>query len=136
LRKDCRIDFGLSEEEVDQYPGSKDLNYIEESSEEQGSLGGGETVGMDEPQVDATNTLIGKIKIYCPSLFFKLSLWERDFLENYVLLHTVSSVVNKKGMESTDLGVALGIPDQTLPLPTSVSVVSRLQLLWNHHLWI
>jgi len=125
LRKDCLSNPGCSKEEGDQCPGTKDLFYIEECSEEHISWAAGETLGMDELSVDATNTLIDKFKFYCPYIFFKLSLWERDFLENSVLSHTISSTVNKKGLVSAISGGALGVPDNNLPLPYSVSVVSE-----------
>jgi hypothetical protein len=36
-------------------------------------------------EADSSGTLsdsyLGKLKLYCPSLFFKLSSWEKDFLE-------------------------------------------------------
>jgi hypothetical protein len=125
LRKDCRIEHGHFEEEDDMDTGSKDMQYNEECLEEQGLRGGGETVGMEELQDGVTNTLIGKVKTYCPSLFFKLSLWERDYLEKSALLHSVSSVGSEKVVDSSEKGVAFIFVDRTNPQSSNVSIVSK-----------
>jgi hypothetical protein len=43
------------------------------------------------PLDDSMGSLIGKLRSYCPTLFSKLSLWERDFLENSANLHHVTT---------------------------------------------
>jgi hypothetical protein len=47
-------------------------------------------VGAD-PIDELMGTLIGKLKTYCPNLFCKLSLWERDYLENSTDLNFVTT---------------------------------------------
>jgi hypothetical protein len=41
--------------------------------------------------VDSTGSLIGKIRSFCPNIYFKLSAWERDFVENSVIVENSDS---------------------------------------------
>jgi hypothetical protein len=126
LRKDCLISMVTSEEEDDQMSGSKDMFYIEECLEEHISMGGGETVGMDELSGSASQipSLVRfKFIVHIFSLSYhcgKGITWK--ILYYYI---QVSSVVNKKVVVSLEKGGALGVPDNNLPLPSSVSVVSE-----------
>jgi len=48
---------------------------------------------------DDSASLIGKLRIFFPNLFIKLSAWERDFLEKSSLLNAVKEGLSSKAME-------------------------------------
>jgi hypothetical protein len=77
LRKDCPHGLGVSVPEVSLDTDTNDLYMPEEHPEE---LGDGEDGSCDFSPVLLSDSFLGKLKAFCPALFFKLSLWERDFL--------------------------------------------------------
>jgi hypothetical protein len=109
LRKDCHPSFA-PEEDDDQFSGSPNLHYMDEIPVGPNPLGAGATEDLEENLDGAPNTLLGKLNFYCPSLFLKLSLWERDFLGNSALLLAVSSSSSEKGAESVIGEETLGVP--------------------------
>jgi hypothetical protein len=90
LRKDCTYRFGVGRAEDKVEEKHSDLYMSEE-----------ENVGLDTYSVDIeaatdgdlSGMLIGKLRSYCPNFYFKLSAWERDFLENFVALNKVTSMI-------------------------------------------
>jgi hypothetical protein len=57
---------------------TKDQYMSEGDAEEVGAFTSGNVEDITEL---LSGTFIGKLRFYCPSLYFKLSSWERDFLE-------------------------------------------------------
>jgi hypothetical protein len=82
LRKDCTCIYGALVEE----DSSKDTPVDDYSplmdAQEPGDYSGLRTEESPEP---ADTTFIGKLKFYCPSLYFSLSSWERDHLDSVFL---------------------------------------------------
>jgi hypothetical protein len=62
---------------------------------------------MDSPTY-SNNTFIGKLRHYCPSLYFTLSTWERDHLDTFFPSEssfpsaTIKTVDNETILESSD----------------------------------
>jgi hypothetical protein len=103
---------------------TKDMHYIEESLEEQGSMGGCETVGPDEFLDDATNSLTGKLKTYCPSLFLSSLCGNEITWKNQFCYIKFSSVVSEKVVDPIDKGASICSVDRTMPQSFNDSVVS------------
>jgi hypothetical protein len=67
------------------------------------------TARAEESPEPPNPTFVGKLKLYCPSLYFSLSAWERDHLDSTFLPDLIPSPV-------ADLGTFLRLfqRDQTL----------------------
>jgi hypothetical protein len=74
-----------------------------------------------------SDTFIGKIKRYFPSLYFSLSLWERDLLDSYFSsLSAPPQVVVSRTLGTIEPGGTSNVPNRTplslVSLDTSVSL--------------
>jgi hypothetical protein len=73
----------------------------------------------DEDVLEAeSDSFLGKLKSFCPTLFFKLSSWERDFLGNDVPMTQAMSVVPaSQYVDSSDRGDYPSVFDRTILTP-------------------
>jgi hypothetical protein len=88
----------------------------EEGLEEPGALGGCETVSPEDILGTDSDSLIGKLKSYCPSFFLSFLYGNETFLEKSVLLHKYSLVVTDKIVDPVDKG-APNCGDDRTPMP-------------------
>jgi hypothetical protein len=64
----------------------------------------------DEDVMEAeSDSFLGKLKSFCPTLFFKLSSWERDFLGNVVPLTQATPVVPASQDVDSTVGVTIPV---------------------------
>jgi hypothetical protein len=113
--------------------GSKDMPYIEEEQEELGAMGGFEDMCTEDKLEGESDSLLGKMKSYCPILFSKLSLWERDYLVksvSYTVIHglhleNMGNVVDKV----SHILVKSGPPCLRLLIASDVSAPLHLRFL-------
>lgn len=92
--------------------------------EHQAEMGGGEAGSFDFDSPLVADSFLGKLQAYCPALFFKLSLWERDFLVNFFL---ASFFPSEKGVcISTGDPVCKGRLEGSVTLPNPLSPVVSL----------
>jgi hypothetical protein len=120
---------GVSEDSLESH--SKEQYMSEGDTEEVGDF----TSGPVEDSTELlSGTFIGKLRFYCPSLYFKLSSWERDFLDKSFPTTTLPTTeVACTSKNSTDNGESSSGSDRNIvatppviPSPT-LPDVSTLQ---------
>jgi hypothetical protein len=94
LRKDCQPTFGVSDSEDSMEDMSKDLYMNEADSQGDGGVCCSE---RERKSRIPNDTFVGKLKLHCPSLYFSLTAWERDHLDNTFLPDLISSPVIDSG---------------------------------------
>jgi hypothetical protein len=80
LRKDCHQVYGATVEEDSSEDNPTNCYSPGMDAQESRDFSGARD--MDSPD-SSNNTFIGKLKHYCPSLYFTLSVWERDHLDTF-----------------------------------------------------
>jgi hypothetical protein len=135
LCKDCHFMTGVSDSEESLEASTKDFYMSEADSEELGVLAAGSVEDTPGPISD---TFIGKLKTYCPALYFSLSSWERDLLDNsFSSLFAPLQVVVSGNLGTTEPGGTYTVPDRTplhpVSLDTSVSLPEEpsLTTMWQ-----
>jgi hypothetical protein len=79
LRKDCQQAFGVSDSEDSMEEMSKDLYTTGVDTQEAVDY---TSARVEESPEQPNTSFVGKLKQYCPSLYFSLSAWERDHLDS------------------------------------------------------
>lgn len=101
LRRDCSFGDNDGDAEDSQDDSKMDAYMSEEEFGTLGDLYAGSEAGFLE---DDSASLIGKLRTFCPNLFFKLYAWECDFLQKSSLLNAVKEGLTSKAMEAEYLG--------------------------------
>jgi len=126
LRRDCSFGDNDGDVEDSQDDSKMDAYMSEEETGAQGALYAGSEVGLLE---DDLASLIGKLRIFCPNLFIKLSAWDRDFLEKSSLSNAVKEGLSSKAMEPEFLGGSTyeTVGDTTVPqAPSSANLSPKV----------
>jgi hypothetical protein len=112
LKHDCPSWNGSEVAEDSTSTQENDLYMSEENAKEVGSF-------LSVSEADSTGTLtdsyLGKLKYYCPSLFFKLSSWEKDFLEKTIHFDTFSTPETSSSVKNNLVLGGLNRDDDRVP---------------------
>jgi hypothetical protein len=88
--KGCQQAFGAS----DAKDSMEDLfNYLYTIGVDSQEAGDFTTTRAEESLEHPNPTFVGKLKLYCPSLYFSLYAWERDHLDSTFLQDLIPSPV-------------------------------------------
>jgi hypothetical protein len=116
LRRDCSGKV-VEEKSEDTLLQEDPLDYMDEE-DSMGDAPFHSAAETDLPS-DPVNTLLGKLKLFFPSLFSSLSMWEKEALENSGWL--LRSTSGSKGAFEGGLGFVGPVKESLIPLLKWVS---------------
>jgi hypothetical protein len=79
------------------------FNYLYTTGVDSQEAGDFTTTRAEESPEHPNPTFVGKIKLYCPSLYFSLYAWEQDHLDSTFLLDLIPSLVVDLGTFSESI---------------------------------